>query len=58
VYHRLHRYCTSLEPNLHHFAQIEAQDNVAKGRECLLINLAFNAKLEINLFRKPNSVQI
>jgi hypothetical protein len=50
VYHRLHLDCTTLEPNLHHFAQIEAQDNIAKGRECLLINLAVNAKLEGTLF--------
>jgi hypothetical protein len=57
LYHRLHRDCTTLGPNLHHFAQIEAQDNVAKGRECLLINLAISAKLEGNLFWKPNNVQ-
>ena len=33
-------------------------DNVAKGTECLRMNIAINAKLEGNLFWKPNSVQL
>ena len=49
VYHWLHHDGTSIEQNLHNFAQIEVQYN-EQGRESQPTYVSVNTKLEVDLF--------